>query len=159
MKASTWIAALALGMVSVTAVANVDKVGQILKQQHEIRRESEVSTGEYARFGSQALERMHVAQDRIFELLDDVSTVDQLDPDRKVELFNALEEVKAVINENEDNRQECWRERKLGTTMRTTRCATVAEMRAVRENTRDYLDSPTMCSGDCGSGKSLEGGF
>ncbi|KAB8192511.1 hypothetical protein [Marilutibacter maris] len=157
MKASTWIAALVLGLVSVTAVANVDKVGQILKQQHEIRRESEVSTGEYARFGSRALGRMHSAQDRIFDLLDDVSTVDQLGPDQKVELFNALEEVKAVISENEDNRQECWRERKVGTTLRTTRCATIAEMRAVREDTRSYLDSPATCSGDCGSGKGLEG--
>lgn len=160
MKASVWVIALLTGLASVTAIASVDKVGQILQQQREIRRESETSTGEYARFGSKALERMHSAQDRIFKLLGDVSTVDQLDPDQKVELLNALEEVKAVITENEDNRQECWRERKLGTAMRTTRCATVAELRAVKEDTRGYLDRAVMCSSgptsDCGSGKGLE---
>lgn len=150
MKASRLITLLILSIVAVTAAANVDKTGLILKEQREIRRESETSTGEYARFDRQALERMHHAQDKVFELLDGVSTVDELKPDDQVELFNALEEVKAVISENDADRQQCWRERKLGTTMKTTRCATMSELRAVKDDTRGYLDSPTMCSSGAG---------
>lgn len=100
------VGSLALILISSSTFANVGKVGQILQQQREIREESEKSTGAYARFGSSALDRMHNAQDRIFRLLEGVSTIEQLDSARQIELFNALEEVKAILAENERNKQD-----------------------------------------------------
>ena len=154
-----WVG-LALAMVSTLAFASANKVGQILEQQREIREQTEKSTGDYARFDPKALEQIEAAQDQVFTLLDGVSSVDQLPPDQQTQLFNALEEVKAVLADNEDDRQQCWREHKLGTTMKETRCATVAELRAVQQDTRDYLNRGQRCgasgSSDCGSGRGLE---
>jgi hypothetical protein len=164
MKPRTWFVFLVLAVVSVTAIANVNKIGQILEQQREIREASEASTGAYARFDRAELKRMHGAQDRVFQLLDGVSDIGQLNDDRQVELFNALEEVKTVITENEDSRQVCWRERKLGTTLRHTRCATVAEIKEIREGGRDWHGSPSVCGNsgegiDCGGEDRSKGIF
>ncbi|MFD0739860.1 hypothetical protein ACFQZQ_11255 [Lysobacter koreensis] len=136
---------LLLSLAATAATANVGKIGQILQQQREIRDASEHSTGAYARFGAEALGRMHAAQDRIFELLDGVSAVEQLNRDQQAELFNALEEVKAVIADNQANKQVCWREHKLGTTLRQTRCATVAERAQAREESRQWHGDTSIC--------------
>jgi hypothetical protein len=133
-------------MGATPALANADKASQIVQQQREIRDESESSTGAYARFDRRALERMHAAQDRIFVLLDGVASVDQLGTNEKVELFNAVEEVKAIIAENESDRQKCWRERKVGTTIPQTRCATVAELEQIRSGAQDWKGEPGLCS-------------
>lgn len=155
MSTRVLVGSLVLFLICANAPANVGKIGQILQQQREIRAESEKATGAYARFEPSALERMHSAQDRIFHLLDGVSTIEQLDRTRQAELFNAIEEVKAVLAQNQDNKQVCWREHKLGTTLRQTRCATLAERRLIRQGAQDWHGTPTVCGGrehgvDCG---------
>jgi len=149
-----WMAVMLIGLVGVVH-ANADKVAMILQQQREIRAQSEHSTGAYARFDPATLERMHSAQDTVFALLDGKTSVEQLAPDRQVELFNALEQVKAILAENDRNRQKCWREHKLGTTMKITRCATLAELEQVRRDAEQWKAEPTICGQrdamtDCG---------
>lgn len=149
MKLSVVVVLLLCSLVP-PALASADKVVQILAQQREIRSESESSTGAYSRFARDALTRMHAAQDRIFALLDGVASVDQLKPDQQVELFNAIEEVKAILVDNDADRQKCWREHKLGTTMKQTRCATVAELQQIRQGANDWKGEPSIC-GDMGA--------
>lgn len=139
-----WTSALTL-CAAFAASANVGRLGQILQEQREIRAESERSTGAYARFGHGALDRMQRAQDRIFRLLDGVDSLEQLDGNQQAELFNSLEEVKAVLTENERDRQICRRERKTGTTLRQTRCATVAERDRIAEGARQWIGDPAVC--------------
>lgn len=150
MKVSVVVLFLSL-FASIPAFANADKLVQILDQQREIRTESESSTGAYSRFDREALARMHAAQDRIFTLLDGVTSLDQLKPDQQVELFNAIEEVKAVLTSNEADRQKCWREHKLGSTIPKTRCATVAEIQQIREGASAFKGEPSIC-GNLGEG-------
>lgn len=139
-----WTSALML-CVAFAASANVGRLGQILQEQREIRAESERSTGAYARFGHGALDKMQRAQDRIFKLLDGVDSLEQLDREQQVELFNSLEEVKAVLVENDGDRQICRRERKTGTTLRETRCATVAEREKITQGAREWKGEPGIC--------------
>lgn len=138
------------------AFASADKVVQILNQQRDIRSESEGSTGAYSRFDREALGRMHAAQDRIFALLDGVSSVEQLDDRQQIELFNAIEEVKAILLDNDADRQTCWRERKIGSNRPQTRCATVAELQQIRQGAEDWKGKPTIC-GDMGGGMDCGG--
>ena len=145
------LATLALSITAFGALANAGKVTAIVQQQREIREQSEVSTGSYVRFERSELVRMHRAQDRIFKLTEGVNDISQLDPARQAELFNAIEEVKAVIAQNEDDRQVCEREHKVGTTIKTTVCATIAERRGIREGARDWKGKPSIC-GDLGTG-------
>lgn len=164
MKPMFLMAVLAVTAVPALAWANADKLAMILQQQREIRSETESSTGAYARFGAPALGRIETAQDRIFSLLNGVNTLDQLNADQKVELFNALEEVKAVIAQNESNRQKCWRERKLGTSVKQTRCATMAELEQIRLDAQQWKGEPTICGqrdavNDCGGNSRRELGM
>ncbi|QNP41855.1 hypothetical protein [Lysobacter solisilvae (ex Woo and Kim 2020)] len=132
-------------LAAATAQANVGKLGLIRQQQQDIREESERATGRYARFDRYELERMHRAQDRIFQLLDGVTELDQLNAADKAELLNALETVKAVITQNDEDRQVCWREKTLGSHRFQTHCATVRERAQVREGGKDWHGSPTIC--------------
>lgn len=155
------LAAMALSMVAFTAFANAGKLTAILQQQREIREQSEVATGKYVRFEESERARMHRAQDRIFKLLNGVDDIERLAPDKRAELFNALEEVKSVIAQNESDRQVCEREHKLGTTMKVTVCATVAERRNVREGARDWKGEPSICGFrtegvDCGGNSRID---
>ena len=139
-----WTPALML-CVAFAANANIGRLGQILQEQRQIRAESERATGAYARFDHRALDRMQHAQNRIFKLLDGVDSLEQLNRQQQAELFNSLEEVKAVLAENERDRQICRREHKTGTTLRQTRCATVAERDRIGEGAREWIGDPAVC--------------
>ena len=139
------VAAMALCMVAFTAFANAGKLAAIRQQQKEIREQSEVSTGKYVRFQQSELARLHGAQDRIFKLINGVDEIERLAPDQRADLFNALEEVKAIIAQNEDDRQVCQREHKVGTNMKVIVCETVAERRRVREGAHDWKGEPSTC--------------
>lgn len=128
------------------AAAQTENVSRILAQQRQIQEQVESSTGPYSRFDRDARQRIAQAQHRVRALLDGVTDVAQLNAQDRVALFNALEEVKAVITSNDEDRQECWRERKLGSMRQTTRCATVAERREAREGGRAWLGGPSVCS-------------
>lgn len=121
-------------------------VAEILATQHGLRERLERRSGEYARFDGNAVRKMEHAQDQIFAMLSGVSSLDQLNPSQKVELSNALDEVKAVLTDNENNRLVCHIERKLGSNMMQRRCETVADREAharasaqeMRDRARSY---------------------
>ena len=67
----------------------------------------------------------------------------------------SIEVVKAVISGNEADRQKCWREHKLGSTIPKTRCATIAEIQQIREGAEQWKGEPSICGNmgdamDCG---------
>jgi hypothetical protein len=149
------LVAMVLSMIALSAFANAGKLAAIRQQQLEIREQSEVATGKYVRFQEAELARMHRAQDRIFKLIDGVDEIERLAPDQRAELVNALEEVKAIIAQNQDDRLICQREHKVGTNRKVIVCETVAERRRVREGSHDWKGEPSICGSlqagiDCG---------
>ncbi|NUS39629.1 MAG: hypothetical protein HOQ02_11490 [Lysobacter sp.] len=102
-------------------------VPEILHTQHALREKLDNPTGEYSRFDADALTRMRQAQDKVFGMLNGVTSLDQLTVDRKIELSNALSQIKATLLANEGSRMICHRERKTGTNLLERRCETVAE--------------------------------
>ncbi len=73
-----------------------------------------------------------------------------------MELFNAIAAVRVIINHNEDDQLVCTRGHKLGTTIKQTRWATVAQRRYLRDGARAFIEKPGACQmGDgsdyCGS--------
>lgn len=127
------------------AHAQIERVSKILAQQKQIREESESSTGAYARFDRDELAKLHSEQDRVFQLLDGVRDVKELRAEQQGQLFNSLEQIKAILTRNEHARQQCWRERKLGSNLPTTRCAMIAEIRRVAEEARQWKGDPEVC--------------
>ena len=120
-----------------------ETVADILATQHGLRERLEKRTGDYARYDDSAIRKMERAQDRIFEMLAGVSSLDQLNPTQKVDLSNALDEVKAVLLANDDQRMICHIERKIGSNLSERRCETVAQRRAnAEEARREMMNHP-----------------
>lgn len=107
-----------------------DNVPAILKTQHTLRTKLDNPTGEYSRFSPDDLNKMRHAQDRIFQMLDGVTSLDQLKQDQKIALSNELDQVKATLTQNEGNRLICYREKRIGTNLLEKRCETVDEREA-----------------------------
>ena len=119
---------------------------RILAEQKDIREESEQPLGKYSRFNDAARARLHRAQDVIFAILAEDKALEQLSKDRQVELMNAVEEVKAILADNEQDKLECWRERKTGTTLKVTRCETVAQRERIMREAQQWKADTTICS-------------
>jgi hypothetical protein len=111
-----------------------ETVASILATQHGLRDRLERRSGEYSRFDDNAIRKMERAQDRVFEMLSGVDSLDQLNPTQRVDLSNALDEVKAVLLANENQRMICHMERRTGSNMITRRCETAEQREA---NARD----------------------
>ena len=128
---------LLAGLTSPCLAASDDgatTVPEILQMQHALREKLDKPSGEYSRFDSNAIQRMEGAQDKIFHMLSGVTSISQLNEGQRVELSNALDQVKATLLAQEGNRMICHIERKTGSNMATRRCETVAQREA---NARD----------------------
>ena len=82
---------------------------------------------------------MKRAQDKVFAMLQGVSSLDQLSPNQKTDLSNSLDEIKATLLANEGNRQICHRERKTGSNLIELRCETVADREAHARDSRTRM--------------------
>jgi hypothetical protein len=154
-------AALACGVAGMASAANnsaatgttdqPQTVSEILTFQRALRERLDKPYGEYSRFGESALSHMKRAQDKVFAMLQGVSSLDQLTPNQKTDLSNSLDEIKATLLANEGNRQICHRERKTGSNLIELRCETVADREAhardSREAMREIAPSPGTKSG------------
>jgi len=114
-------------------------VPQILQTQHALRTKLDNPTGEYSRFSPDDLSKMRHAQDRIFQMLDGVTSLDQLKEDQKIALSNELDQVKATLTNNEGNRLICYRERRIGTNLLEKRCETVDEREARAHDSQQQM--------------------
>ena len=116
-------------------------VPEILHTQHALRTKLDNPTGEYSKFSQDDLNKMRHAQDRIFQMLNGVTSLDQLKEDQKIALSNELDQVKATLTQNEGNRLICYREKRIGTNLLEKRCETVAEREAhARESQQQMMD-------------------
>lgn len=148
---TTLALALVLSTASVFAADMPQSASGILQAQRELRTKLDNPTGEYSRFPTDAVARMKQAQDRIFRLLDGVTSVDQLDDAKKADLSSALDEVKAVLADNAGSRLVCRREARMGTNITEKRCETIADREArARQSQQDV-------SNMAGRGKYSEG--
>jgi hypothetical protein len=150
-KSSVFCLTLLLVPLLASASFTATDTRRILAEQKDIRAESEQPMGKYSRFNDAARTRLHRAQDTIFAILSEGKALEQLRKDQQVELMNAIEEVKAVLAENENDKLECWRERKTGTTMKVTRCETVAQRERIMKDAQAWKEKPSNCVGECGA--------
>lgn len=77
---------------------------------------------------------------RIATLLGSAQSVEQLDPETKVQVFNEQQRVNTLLlRAHKESRLVCRREKPTGSHRPTTLCLTVAERRRQREAADDFL--------------------
>jgi hypothetical protein len=115
------------------------EVSSIVSQQQEIRAGLMARSGRYKNMTETKRDELLSKQERLLAMLDGKQTSADLTDDEKIEAFNMLEWIEAAINNAEDERMICKRERTIGSQRVTQTCRTQAQMRADRERARDEM--------------------
>lgn len=135
----------------------VDTRAELIRTQQEtIRSEALAKRGRYRDMEPATRDRLFHVQDQVFAFLEGKSSSKELDAADQVALFNALEEVSAIVNAAEEGRMVCERVRRVGSHRYDNVCKTVAQRRLERDTARNALgnrDNRCLAAG-CGSGDS-----
>ena len=115
--------------VAARADAQVEKIStNLAKYIGEIDRAIAMAKeGQYGKLQRGSEARLTEARQVIGNLLQNVSDPRELKPEQRIALFNAHEEINAIINKQDKGRVVCTRERKTGSRLATTECLTVGE--------------------------------
>jgi hypothetical protein len=149
MKRLAWLTAFLLVLAAGQAMANprVD-LKVLLNQQNSINRQIDESPDSMG-IDSLQLDQLRRAQRTVADIAVKKSTLDQLNPADQIKLRNALGEVYAVLKGTrvaQDQRDVCWRERRIGSQIQSTRCATFEELLLARAGARAWMEKPPVCA-------------
>lgn len=128
-----------LGPLAAGAQPVADTVQSILQSQHTLRDRIDQRGGEYSRYSETALDHIRRQQDRVFFILGGKASLDDLNYGQKMDLSNALDDIKATLAENADNRLICHPERQTGSNLIKRVCLTAAERQALYDATQHTL--------------------
>lgn len=138
----------ALFMVSTAAFAAGDgaaarpplAVAAITAQQTEIRDGVIAGTGRYKALSPSKRADLLAKQASLLMMLEGKTSTADLTETQRVEAFNTLEWIEATINNTDDERMVCRREKALGSNRLVRVCKTVEQDRIERENARKHME-------------------
>ncbi len=122
-----------------TAVQS-QSVQEILQVQHALRDKLGAPHGEYSGLKQDAVGQVESAQDKIFGMLQGVTSLDQLNEGQKTQLFNAQEVIRATMLANAGDRKICHHERKTGSNMIQVRCETASQREKNMEESHKFMN-------------------
>lgn len=118
-------------------------VRDIVVQQSHLRAMAVARRGPFKDLNARDRDALVKSQTRVLELLDGHGSIDELHVDEKVELFNHLQTVKAVVTRAEENRQICERTRVVGSNRYRLLCMNAQEYREFKRQALKSLGSTT----------------
>lgn len=139
---------LASLLASPVAIArNEPKTGdvqEIVTQQQQIRRDLRSADGDYRGLSLADQAELARRQDELLRMLDGKQSTAELSPGDQMAAFNNLEWIEGLLNNAEEERLVCRRERVTGSNRLTSVCRTEAQMRSERERAReDMMNNPS----------------
>ena len=155
MRAIRLISAVVLGLaLAGSALASVDsrvlQLDDIRSQQREIREGVEQRTGPYKDLSSSQRSELLSKQAQMLRTIEGKQSTAELNDTQKTEVFNTLEWIEAMVNNDDDERMVCERRPILGSTRKERVCKTQSQWREEREAARNMLDQRGGCR-DCKS--------
>lgn len=133
------LAACVLLLVASTGVVVAADQGpaEIVAAQQAIRARAEARTGEFAKLTPEKVKRITEAQDRVFSLLQGVTSLDQLQPAQRAELDASLKVVEAGLRKEQ---KVCYNEASLGSNIPRRRCESADSREARSRDAREVMD-------------------
>lgn len=125
--------------VSNTCLAGSDKaldLDKVRTQQTQIRADVQAAKGRYAEMPADKRQALLAKQSELLKLIEGKQNDDQLTRSEQMQAFNTLEWIEATINNAEDERMICTRERPTGSNRTQSVCKTVAQRREDKERAR-----------------------
>lgn len=122
---------------------------EIVAEQLDLRTQMQESKGRFAEMP--AVKKSSIAKNQaiVLGLLEGRETLAELTPDQKVEAANALESINASINNTEDERLVCKRNKPIGSNIVVRTCKSVAQMEADKEAGANEMRRMNLMCGDC----------
>jgi hypothetical protein len=112
------------------------------------------TTKDFEALSKSEKEKLASAQGEIRQALDGKATMADLDDAAKLKVFNAHEQVIALVNKAENERLVCVQKKRLGSHRHQLECRTVAQVKEDRDAARDSR----MRTGTCDPGRGACGG-
>lgn len=111
----------------------------IAEQQNQIRAEVVAGEGRYRDMSPAKREALLARQSRLLAMISGRTSTDDLSERQRIEAFNTLEWIQATINNEDDERLICRREKTIGSNRTTRVCRTAADERRYLEEARERM--------------------
>lgn len=134
-----WLASTAAGAADAAGRPPL-AISDITAQQTQIREDVIAQRGRYKDMPAATRADLLAKQAEVLAMVEGKTTSAELSPHQQVEVFNRLEWIEAAINDAEDERMVCRREKTIGSTRLTRVCRTAAQEREARDAARGALD-------------------
>lgn len=144
LRLSCLFAVLVLAAAPVAAGKKKLDVDTFVQQQQAIRADIEAGR-RYPNMDNETKARLFTAQDAMFSLLANRGSIDDLDQDEVIELYNAQNVVNAVLTDSELDRDVCRRLTTVGTHRVGVACYSVREWRRIKETDDAMMRAPRVC--------------
>lgn len=145
MRTMRTVVVLALGCVLAIPGAFAADTGQLLpldpvrNQQAQILAGVQAKSGIYANLSGSERDQLLTRQARMLRMIEGKKMSAELKEAEKIELFNTLEWIAAVVNDEDDERMVCERLTVVGSNVKKRVCMTVAQKRIASELAREDL--------------------
>jgi hypothetical protein len=121
------------------ADAAVEKITSAEKFLAELSQTTEMARdGQYGPINNADRKRLLEAEATIIALLEGQTDARHLHPDQRIALYNAQEEITAIVRADDKNRKVCRRVASTGTRLAKAECLTIAEREARAKEARDF---------------------
>lgn len=127
-----------LAIAATDTVVPVFETDKVMTEQRQIRSDAKARAGRYKYMDDDQRSRLLGAQSRLFAIIDSRS-YGELSADQRLQAFNALESISAIVNNEDDERMVCERVKTVGSNRIQRVCKTVAQREYEREQARDDL--------------------
>lgn len=121
----------------------IKDIPKFLKHQEALRDDMEKK--KFAHVDAESKRHLFAAQDQLFNVLRGKTSIDQLNNDELVLVYNAQNEIAAILQNAEDDRPICERSERLGSHFNTTNCMSKRQREAQRQETKLRLQDPSTC--------------
>jgi len=141
------VALFLVTMLAVVAPADAAKkldIDSFVVQQQAIRADIE-SGRKYKDMDNEWKERLFRAQDEMFSLLEGRGSIDDLDQDEVIDVYNAQNIVNALLTDSELERDVCRRITTVGTHRVGIACYSAREWRRIKEADDAMMRAPRGC--------------
>jgi hypothetical protein len=99
---------------------------------------------------NESKQRIYDSQDVLFALLRDRTSIDELNDDERLQVFNAQNTIAAVLTNAEDDRPLCQNSPRLGSHLHNIDCWSARERRLQKEVTQHELMRTRICVNEPG---------
>lgn len=121
-------------------------LAEINAQQLQLRADVEKGRGLFKDLPAAKRVEVLARQSRVIEISGGAQSVDQLDEEARIELFNSLEFIRATVAQAEGDRKVCEKSKLVGSNRYQVVCMTASEREKIRAQTREALGREVRCN-------------